>query len=202
MKRSVASSPSGIFKNGSDFGDRLVPNYRKLKEVVSHLRGLGLSIVLTQGAYDMVHIGHARYLSEAKKYGDVLIVGVDSDEKIRERKGPTRPVVPETERLEMVAHLRPVDLVVVKPLKAEKWELIKVVNPDVLIVVETTYNSPKLKALKKICRKVVVLPRQATTSTSAKLRLLQIDTAKHLGKTLTPRLIKTIQEVLDEVKAR
>src|SRR5258706_6536345 len=89
---------SGIFSPGSNFKDRYIPDYKTLAKLVSHLRGLGLKIVLVQGTYDMVHIGHARYLEEARRQGDVLIVGVDSDEKVRARKGPTRPVVPASER--------------------------------------------------------------------------------------------------------
>jgi len=150
----------------------------------------------------MVHVGHARYLEEAKRHGDILIVGVDSDKKVKARKGPERPVVPEAERLEMLTHLRPVDLVVCKPLEAKKWELIKIVRPDVLIATGDTYSKKSLKEVSRYCGKVVVLERMATTTTSAKIRLLQIGTAKYLGQALTPRLIKTIQDVMDEVKGK
>src|SRR5690348_16107521 len=113
----------GIFGLASNFTHRYIADYKKLKTLIDHCKGLGLRIVLTQGTYDMVHIGHARYFEEAKKHGDILVVGVDSDEKVRARKGPERPVVPQEERLEMVTHLRPVDIVVLKPLKAPKYSL-------------------------------------------------------------------------------
>jgi D-glycero-beta-D-manno-heptose 1-phosphate adenylyltransferase len=190
----------GIFGSEANFKDRWVKSDDVLKKFVENCRGLGLKIVLTQGTYDMVHIGHARYFEAAKKYGQILIIGVDSDEKVRARKGPERPVVPEQERLEMVTHLRSVDVVYLKPLKAPRWNLIKVVRPDVLIATKETYSKDDLKELKKICGKVVVLEPQATTSTSAKIRLLQISTAKKLEQSLTPRLISTIQEVLSGVK--
>ena len=148
----------------------------------------------------MVHIGHARYLEEARRHGDFLIVGVDSDKKIKARKGPERPVVPQAERLEMLTHLRCVDVVMLKELKDKKWQLIKTVRPDVLIATKETYNKTQLKALKKYCGKVVVLAPMATTTTSAKIRLLQIKTAKKLEHSLTPKLIQTIQEVLNGVK--
>lgn len=164
--------------------------------VVESLRALGSKIVLTQGSYDLVHIGHARYLETAKKHGDVLIVGIDNDDKIRSRKGPDRPVVPEDERLEMVLHLRAVDFVFLKKLEDSKWHLIKTVRPDILIAVEDTYTPEELKDLEQICGTVVVLERQATTSTSAKIRLMQLKTAKKLEETLTPRLLKVIQETL------
>ena len=168
--------------------------------MVFHWRGLGLRIVLTQGSYDMVHIGHGRYLEDAKKMGDLLIVGVDSDKKIRSRKGPDRPVVPQVERLEMLTHLRPVDAVFLKELHHPKWALIKTIRPDVLIATKETYNKSQLKELNKYCKKVVVLEPRATTSTSAKIRLMQINTAKKLGQALTPKLIKTIEEVLAGVR--
>lgn len=167
-----------------------------MKKLVEHCKGLGLKIVLTQGTYDMVHIGHARYLETAKGHGDILIVGIDSDKKVRERKGPERPVVPENERLEMVTHLRPVDVVFLKKHSDPKWNLIMTVEPDILIATKETYSKKQLGELKKYCGKVVVLDRQATTTTSAKLRLMQIKTAKKFEQALTPRLMSAIQEVL------
>lgn len=182
-----------------DFRERIIKDYDKLKDLILHCKGLGLKIVLTQGTFDLIHVGHARYLTEAKKHGDLLIVGVDSDEKVRVRKGPDRPVVPEDERLDMITHLRPVDIAVLKPYKAPKWSLIKLVCPDTLIATKETYTREDLKGLKKYCGEIVVLNPQATTSTSAKIRLMQIKTAKRMEKALTPRLLKAIEEVLSEV---
>jgi D-beta-D-heptose 7-phosphate kinase/D-beta-D-heptose 1-phosphate adenosyltransferase len=189
-----------IFGQTSNFDKRYISDYKKLEDVIKHCKGLGLRIVLTQGTYDMVHIGHARYFEEAKKHGDILVIGVDSDEKVRTRKGPERPVVPQEERLEMVAHLRPVDVVVLKELHHPKWHLIKTVRPDVLIATRETYTKEKLKELKKYCGEVVVLDPMATTSTSAKIRKLQIGTAKSLGQALTPKIMDVIEEVLKDIK--
>src|SRR3989338_4353657 len=146
----------GIFGAGSNFEERWIRDDRKLSKFVENCKGLGLKIVLTMGTYDMVHIGHARYFEAAKKHGDILIIGVDSDEKVRARKGPDRPVVPEAERLEMVCHLRPVDAVFLKHYKSPKWNLIKMVRPDVLIATKETYDKGQLQGLKKYCGKVVV----------------------------------------------
>ena len=190
----------GIFGLESNFKDRFFNDYKKIYHLVSHFRGLGCKIVLAQGSYDMVHIGHARYLEEARRHGDFLIVGVDSDEKIKARKGPERPVVPQAERLEMLTHLRCVDVVMLKELKDKKWQLIKTIRPDVLIATKETYNKTQLNALKKYCGKVVVLAPMATTTTSAKIRLLQIKTAKKLEHSLTPKLIQTIQEAINGIK--
>jgi D-beta-D-heptose 7-phosphate kinase/D-beta-D-heptose 1-phosphate adenosyltransferase len=191
-----------IFGQSSNFNKRYISDYKKLEEVIGHCKGLGLRVVLTQGTYDMVHIGHARYFEEAKRHGDILVVGVDSDEKVRDRKGPERPVVPQDERLEMVTHLRPVDVVVLKDLKHPKWHLIKTVKPDVLIATKETYNKKQLKELKSFCGEVMVLEPMATTSTSAKIRKLQIGTAKSLGQSLSPKIMKIIEEVMNEVKEK
>ncbi len=191
---------ASIFGATANFHERWIKDNTRLKKLVENLKGLGLKIVLTQGTYDMVHIGHARYFEEAKKHGHILIVGVDSDEKVRVRKGPERPVVPQSERLEMVTHLRTVDIVYLKQIKDPRWNLIKLVRPDVLVATQQTYSKADLKGLKKYCGKVVVLEPQATTSTSAKIRLLQIGHAKKLEKALTPKLLQTIQDVLNAAK--
>ena len=148
----------------------------------------------------MIHVGHARYCQEAKKHGNVLIVGVDSDKKIKKRKGEDRPIVPEEERLEMLTYLSSVNLVVLKKLSAPKWELIKTIKPDVLITTKETYTLKQIEKLEKICKKVVVLEPMAVTSTSAKIRLLQMGAAKKIKSVMTNKLIKTIEEVLDELK--
>lgn len=179
---------------------RVFDDYKKIKELIGHYKALGLKVVLTQGTFDMIHVGHGRYLKEAKQHGDILIVGVDSDKKVRHRKGPERPVVPQEERLEMLSHLRYVDLVFLKELNDPKWSLIKTINPDVLVATKKTYNPKQLKELKNYCGKVVVLEPRATTSTSAKIRLLQIGTAKKLGQSLTPKIMSVIEDVLAEIK--
>jgi D-beta-D-heptose 7-phosphate kinase/D-beta-D-heptose 1-phosphate adenosyltransferase len=190
----------GIFGLGSNFKDRFIPDYRKLKKLADHCRGMGLKIVLTQGTYDMVHIGHARYFEEAKKHGDLLIVGVDSDKKVRMRKGPDRPLVPQEERLEMVVHLRPVDVVTLKEHNMPKWHLIKTVRPDVLIVTDETvkkYGKAKIKEMGKYCGEVKVLEPMATTSTSAKIRRLQLGLAKRFEKALIPKIADMISVTLN-----
>jgi len=147
-----------------------------------------------------MHIGHARYIKEAKDRGDILVVGVDSDKKIKKRKGPDRPIVPEKERLEMVSHLAYVDYVVLKKLKEEKWALIKLLKPDILIATQETYTKDQIKELEKICGKIVVLEPRATTSTTAKLRRLQTATAEKIEKILQPKIMKAIEETLSKIK--
>lgn len=164
----------GIFGFKSNPEARFIPDYTTLQEYVEALKTIGLKIVLTSGSFDMVHVGHARYLETAKEYGDVLVVGVDSDAKVKKRKGETRPVVPEEERVQMLAHLRSVDLITLKHPDESRWELIKRLSPDTLIVTKETYDNETLEELEKHVGRVVVLPPQSTTSTSAQIRKLQI----------------------------
>ena len=181
--------------------DKILLDATQIFSIVEKHRQKGQKIVLTQGVFDLVHIGHARYCEEAKKFGDFLIVGVDSDEKVRARKGPDRPIVPQEERLEMLTYLRAVDLVVLKQLHTPKLFLIKSVRPDVLVATKETYTPEQIAHLEEYCGKVIVLEPQATTSTSAKIRLLQIGAAKKISDTLSNKLVKTIEEVLQEIKS-
>jgi len=72
----------------------------------------GLTVVLANGAFDLLHVGHVRYLAAAAALGDRLVVAVNSDASVRLYKGPRRPVVPEDERLEILSHLRMIDRLV------------------------------------------------------------------------------------------
>jgi rfaE bifunctional protein nucleotidyltransferase chain/domain len=164
----------GLFGFKANPEARFVPNYETLEAYVNALRVLGMKIVLTSGSFDMVHVGHARYLEKAKEFGDVLVVGVDSDAKVKKRKGESRPIVPEEERVQMLAHMRSVDLVTLKYPDEPQWELIKRIQPDTLIVTKETYTPETITQLEEICGRVVVLEPQAETSTSAKIRLMHV----------------------------
>lgn len=180
--------------------DQIIYDYKRISDLVKKYRQKNKKIVLTQGSFDMIHIGHGRYCQEAKKHGDILIVGVDSDKKVTARKGPDRPVVPQEERLEMLTFFKSVDHVVLKDETQPKWELIKTIQPDVLITTAETYNQKQITELKVICGEVVILEPMATTSTSAKIRRVQMKAAKKIGKDISEKLIKTIEDVLAELK--
>jgi D-beta-D-heptose 7-phosphate kinase/D-beta-D-heptose 1-phosphate adenosyltransferase len=186
---------SGLFADASNFELRYVKDYTRITEIVEALRVLELKVVLTSGSFDILHEGHSMYLEAARGYGDFLIVGLDSDEKLRERKGPGRPAVPELERLRMVTHQRGVGLVTLKQLNDPKWSLIKAVRPDVLVATAETYTDEQIAELEsKYCGKVEVLERMATVSTSARLRRLQMGLAEKLSK----RLPELIQEAIGD----
>jgi len=82
-----------------------------LAEIVSRRQAAGGRLVFTNGVFDLLHVGHARYLAEARALGDALIVAVNTDASVRGLKGPLRPIVPEDERMEMLAALAAVDYV-------------------------------------------------------------------------------------------
>ncbi len=88
---------------------------QQARQLAYQLRAEGKKLVLANGAFDLLHVGHARYLWAAKQLGDVLFVAVNSDSSVRVLKGPGRPIVPEGERAELLAHLSCVDYVVVFP---------------------------------------------------------------------------------------
>jgi len=166
---------SGLFADASNFELRFVPDYQRITAIVQALRTLGLKVVLTSGSFDIIHEGHSMYLEAARRFGDFLIVGLDSDAKIRARKGPHRPAVPEMERLRMVTHQRGVGLVTLKDLQHERWGLIKAARPDVLVATADTYTPSEITELeKRYCGRVEVLERMATVSTSARLRRIQL----------------------------
>lgn len=187
----------GIFGNESAFDERYISDYAKLQELAAHWKAIGIKIVLTSGSWDMIHEGHALYLEQAKGYGDLLVVGVDSDDKIRKRKGPDRPIVPEAERLRMLTHLRAVDVVTLKDPGYEKWALIKAIRPDVLVATRETYTDEEIDQLQKLyCKEVVVHEPMATTSTSARLRLVQMGLATKLTTRLAEKLPGIINELI------
>lgn len=109
---------------------RNVVSREVLIKIIAEARAAGLRIVLANGCFDVVHVGHIRYLAGARSEGDLLIVGVNSDEQVREQKGEGRPILPATQRAEIVAALESVNYVTVfdEPTVAE---LLLALKPDV-----------------------------------------------------------------------
>jgi D-beta-D-heptose 7-phosphate kinase/D-beta-D-heptose 1-phosphate adenosyltransferase len=190
---------SGIFSSDVNYDERSIDSLEALGKFVDHLKGIGLRIVLTSGSFDLVHLGHVKYLAKAKELGDVLIVGVDGDAKIRKRKGADRPMVPEDERLEMLAHQRPVDLIYLKADDEARWALIKTVQPAVLVLsTDHSYSPEELEELGTICGEVHVLERQAAVTTSERIRQLYM----HLGEQLGPRLAEILPDLIEKILKR
>jgi D-beta-D-heptose 7-phosphate kinase/D-beta-D-heptose 1-phosphate adenosyltransferase len=152
---------------------RVILEYDKLKRITEGYQASGHRVVLTIGSWDALHIGHIRYLTKAGSYGDVLIVGVDSDRAIKLYKGPLRPLIPEHERVEMLTYIGDgVSFVTliddVDDKGAWQYGLLHAIKPDVFVAVEDSYPESQLEEIRKYAKEVHVLPRQAeSTSTSA-----------------------------------
>jgi len=190
---------NGLFADASNFELRCVPDYQRITQVVSSLRVLGLKVVLTSGSFDILHEGHSMYREASRGFGDFLIVGVDSDEKVAQRKGPNRPAVPEQERLRMLTHQRGVGLVTLKGPREPRWSLIQAVRPDVLVATTDTYKPEEIADLEaNYCRKVEVLERMATVTTSARIRRLQLGLAEVMSQRMSERLPQLLQGIIDE----
>ena len=193
------AATSGVLSQDVNFADRLVPSLEEMARVVSHLKGLGYRIVLTSGSFDLIHLGHVKYLARAKELGGILVVGVDSDAKIRRRKGEDRPMVPENERLELLAHQRPVDLIYLKQDEDPTWGLIKAVEPDVLVLTaDHSYTDEQLTALGEVVGEVQVIERQASVTTSERIRQMYMN----LGDKLGPKLAQILPGLIDETIRR
>jgi len=109
-----------------------IKNWKDISSIVNELKNKGKKIVFTNGCFDIVHIGHIKYLEEAKRFGDVLILGLNSDESIQKLKGKNRPINTQTDRAYILASIEVVDYVVIfeddTPI-----DLIKLIQPDVLV---------------------------------------------------------------------
>jgi rfaE bifunctional protein nucleotidyltransferase chain/domain len=124
-------------------------------------------VVLTNGCFDLLHAGHLRVFKEAKRLGDLLVVGINSDQSIRKLKGEKRPIVSEADRSELVAALEPVDFVTVFP-ESTADELIRRVRPHVYVK-GGDYNIhtlPERATLKECQVELAVIPLVFGLSTS------------------------------------
>jgi len=101
-------------------------------DFAARLRAAGKIVVFTNGVFDLLHRGHVRYLAQARRCGDVLVVGVNSDQSTRAGKGSDRPITPEAERAEILGALASVDAVVIFD-EDTPLELITALQPDVLV---------------------------------------------------------------------
>lgn len=190
---------TGILSPEANFEARLVGSLDEMARTVSHLKGLGLRIAVTSGSFDLIHLGHVKYLARAKALCDVLVVGVDSDAKIRRRKGEDRPMVPEQERLELLAYQRPVDLIYLKHDEDPRWGLIEAVRPDVLVLTEDhSYTPDELATLSELCDRIEVVERQASVTTSERIRQMYM----HLGERLGPKLAEVLPGLIDSLLKR
>ena len=112
--------------------DAHIKSFDEIKAVVERYRKNGKKVVFTNGCFDILHVGHVKYLQEAKSFGDVLIVGLNSDASVKRLKGESRPVNIAEDRAYLLAALEAVDFVV--PFEDDTpYELIKMISPDILV---------------------------------------------------------------------
>lgn len=137
------------------------------------LKEKGKKVVFTAGSWDLLHVGQCRYLEEAKAKGDILVVGVSSNEAIRKVKGANKPILDEKIRAEMLTYLRPVDFVTIlpEPSCAPSLGLLK---PDVFITVKEDWtdnykDSKEYKTVSKYGGEVQVVDRQSTAISTTKI---------------------------------
>lgn len=165
------------------------------KEELEKARLNGKKIGLVQGSWDLFHLGHLKYIKKAKELCDYLIIAMDSDEKIRKRKGNGRPIVPENERQEFIKLLEIADDVVIKGVEEKKWGLIKEVKPDVLIAIRDNYTDEQITKLEDYCGRVAILPRQSESSTSDKIRKITIAEQRNKIEDLDEKVAESIEKL-------
>jgi len=151
----------------------------ELNEMANHaktLRDAGKKLVVTNGCFDLLHVGHVRYLQAARALGDALAVGVNGDTSVRELKGKNRPINNERDRAEVLAALECVDFVTIFP-EARATRLLELVRPAVYAkggdYTAETLNAEERAALEKIGAEIRIIPFEKGYSTSGLLKKLR-----------------------------
>lgn len=150
------------------------------------LREKGKKVVFTAGSWDLIHAGQCRYLEKSKEMGDVLVVGVSSNNAIKQVKGPNKPILDEKIRAEMLTFLKSVDFVTILPEPSCQPSL-GLLKPDVYITVKEDWTdnykeSCEYKTVIKYGGEVVVVDRQSISISTT--QILQRAIGGHLSETL------------------
>ncbi|HZO85252.1 MAG TPA: D-glycero-beta-D-manno-heptose 1-phosphate adenylyltransferase [Verrucomicrobiae bacterium] len=159
------------------FREKIVP-WAKLPAWRAGIRARGLRLVVTNGCFDILHLGHVTYLEAARQQGDVLLVGVNSDSAVRELKGHDRPVNSENDRAAIVAALACVDAVCIFEQRSA-LQFLTAAEPDIWVkggdYTIDTVNQDERRAVEKHGGKVVILPLVPGKSTTTLLaKILQL----------------------------
>jgi D-glycero-beta-D-manno-heptose 1-phosphate adenylyltransferase len=147
----------------------------RLLDAIAKARAGGQRVVFTNGCFDLMHIGHTRYLAQAKSLGDLLVVGVNSDASVRSLdKAPGRPIVPEGQRAEVVAALACVDYVVMFS-EPDPGRLIAAVQPDVLVKggdwpLDKIIGRNLVEARGGVVKTIPLVPGMSTTALLQRIR--------------------------------
>ena len=148
---------------------------KELSDRCEKLRSAGKKIVATNGCFDLLHIGHVRYLQAARALGDILIVGLNGDRSVHALKGAGRPITPESDRVEILAALACVDLVTIFPeIRATKF--LAAVRPAIYVkggdYTSETLDEEEREILKDLKAAVRIIPFEAGYSTSGLIEQL------------------------------
>ncbi|MDW8059847.1 MAG: adenylyltransferase/cytidyltransferase family protein [Thermomicrobium sp.] len=154
--------------------------FEELGALGERLRQAGRRIVLTNGHFDLLHVGHVRYLEAARALGDVLVVAVNDDASTRRRKGPSRPIVPAEERAELLAALACVDYVTVFAGDTAE-QVVRTIRPHVYVkggdygltaeeLARGKQPLPEASVVRELGGEVVLLPLVPDRSTTALVR--------------------------------
>jgi D-beta-D-heptose 7-phosphate kinase/D-beta-D-heptose 1-phosphate adenosyltransferase len=145
----------------------------KLAQLAAHLRGEGRRIATINGTFDVLHAGHLRILTEAREQADVLIVGLNSDVSVRSLKGPSRPIVPEQQRADLLLGLRCVDYVHVFD-EATPIPFLEQVQPDVHVNgLEYGPNCVEAPTVRRFGGRLHLVPRTLGLSTTSILEAIE-----------------------------
>ncbi len=152
--------------------------FNLLSNLVKQLRQAKQVVVLVGGCFDILHLGHVRFLKEAKKYGTVIVV-LESDANVTKYKGKNRPIHKQSERAEVLASLETVDHIVLLPpfsRDEEYFELTKTISPTIIAITE---GDPQLenkqRQARRVSAKIVVVPKIQTPSTTQLAKLLDLE---------------------------
>jgi cytidyltransferase-like protein len=195
-----------ILTGKASFEDRYFPKHEEAIQTLTEIRNSECRVVFTSGVWDLFHIGHAEYMLRAREEAAklypsaeqiVLVVGVDTDELTKQRKGPDRPVVPMSERCKVLAHLRWVDMIVPQ---YEANQLYCELPYDVRVISTSTSDLPEMKELGRYCEHLVNLPPQADTTTTGVIRKLTLEGKQEGQLEMVTRVEAGLTQLLQQVR--
>lgn len=148
----------------------------ELTKIAREAKANGRKVVTTNGCFDILHVGHARILQEAKGLGEILIVGLNSDASVKRLKGPERPINNENDRAEMLAHLASVDYVYIFK-EDTPVEFLKLVKPDIHTkgadyTTDKLAETPVVESFGGVVKLLALVPQKSTSSVVEKIKTI------------------------------
>jgi rfaE bifunctional protein nucleotidyltransferase chain/domain len=175
-------------------------DFTDLSDFRKKIGPLKKKVVFTAGNWDLLHVGQMRYLTEAKTYGDILVVGCQSNDAIRKVKGPNKPILDEWIRAETLAFLRCVDFITINPKPSSK-PVLELLQPDTFITVGEDWAkdyklSPEYRVVNAYGGKIIVVDRQSPFVSTSKVM------ERIIGGELSELLKKYDMKKLKPIKER